>query len=69
MEATPDIKAIRTSLGWTQGRMAEYLGLDRSTVSRLENGAEISGPVLRLLALLSEPQEPRPLRADERLEA
>ena len=32
--------------------MAEYLGLDRSSVSRIENGAEISGPVAKLLDLL-----------------
>lgn len=48
-----DVKALRTSRGWTQDQMATYLGLDRSSVSRIENGAEISGPVRRLLDLLA----------------
>lgn len=47
-----DVKALRAAKGWTQDQMAEYLGLDRSSVSRIENGSEISGPVRRLLELL-----------------
>lgn len=38
--------------------MADYLGLDRSSVSRIENGAEISGPVGRLLDLLAAESAP-----------
>lgn len=49
-----DVRALRTARGWTQDQMADYLGVDRSTVSRLENGAEQSGPVRRLLALLNQ---------------
>ena len=30
---------LRTRLGWTQTRVAEYLGLTRSAVSLLEAGA------------------------------
>ncbi len=47
-----DILALRDSIGWTQDRMAAYLGCDRSTVSRMENGQEQSGPIKRLLATL-----------------
>lgn len=47
-----DVRALRATKGWTQDQMAEYLGIDRSSVSRIENGAEVSGPVLRLLVLL-----------------
>ena len=47
-----DVKAIRTQLKWSQGQMADYLGVDRSTVSRLENGQEASGPIRRLIELL-----------------
>ena len=51
-ETQIDVKALRNSRGWTQDQMAAYLGLDRSSVSRIENGSEISGPVRRLLDLL-----------------
>lgn len=34
--------------------MAEYLGLDRSSVSRMENGGEQSGPVRKLLGMLAD---------------
>lgn len=40
---------IRQALGWSQEKMAEYLGLDRSSVSHIENGRALSGPVLRLM--------------------
>jgi transcriptional regulator with XRE-family HTH domain len=52
MNASPDIRALRKRRGWTQEQLAEYLGLDRSSVSRIENGGEISGPVGRLLTIL-----------------
>ncbi|WP_245449607.1 hypothetical protein [Rhizobium leguminosarum] len=32
--------------------MAEYLGVDRSSISRMENGQPVSGPVERLLSML-----------------
>lgn len=52
MSENLDPKLLRCSRGWTQEQMADYLGLDRSSVSRIENGAEISGPVRRLLEML-----------------
>jgi DNA-binding XRE family transcriptional regulator len=44
------MRRIRSKLGWTQAEMAEYLGINRSNVSRIENGASASGPVRKLLA-------------------
>lgn len=52
MERMLDIKALRERLGWNQQQLAEYLGLDRSAVSRMENGQEPKGPTLRLLRQL-----------------
>lgn len=52
MTTDPDIKSIRERRGWTQAQMAEYLGLDRSSVSRMEAGRQVKGPVLRLLRVL-----------------
>ena len=50
-----DIKALRKRLGWSQFRLGEYLGVDRSTLSRLERGERPpSGPVQRLLERLIE---------------
>lgn len=54
MSAPVDVKALRDSLGWTQEKLAEHLGLDRSSVSRLENGQAVKGPTLRLLQALTE---------------
>jgi len=57
---------LRLAKGWSQLRLAEYLGVKQATVSRLENGQEESGPVSRLLDLLeaelaaSPPSEPVP---------
>ncbi|WP_172831053.1 helix-turn-helix domain-containing protein [Rhizobium leucaenae] len=47
-----DIRSLRDKLDWTQDQLAEYLGVDRSTVSRIENGRRIAGPVYRLLLAL-----------------
>lgn len=45
-----EIKKLRTDLGWPQWKLAEYLGVEQGTVSRLEGGQwEPSGPVCRLL--------------------
>ncbi|WP_368046090.1 helix-turn-helix domain-containing protein [Rhizobium sp. CBN3] len=52
MEDTLDIRSLREKLGWTQDRLADYLGVDRSSVSRMENGQSPSGPVERLLSVL-----------------
>jgi transcriptional regulator with XRE-family HTH domain len=46
---------LRLRLGWDQFRMAEHLGIDRATVSRLERGLNpISGPVSKLLDQLEQ---------------
>jgi transcriptional regulator with XRE-family HTH domain len=50
---TTEIERLRRDLGWTQSRMAEYLAVDQSMISRLENGDEPSGPVQKLLRILS----------------
>ncbi|WP_350223804.1 helix-turn-helix transcriptional regulator [Rhizobium sp. CNPSo 4039] len=47
-----DIRTLRVRLAWTQDQLADYLGVDRSSVSRMENGGPMNGPVSRLLALL-----------------
>ena len=52
MKIEIDIGELREQLGWTQEKLAEFLGVDRSTVSRMENGKSISGPVIRLLIQL-----------------
>jgi DNA-binding XRE family transcriptional regulator len=44
-----DPKAIRERQGWSQPEMARRLGCDQSTVSRIERGAPISGPIRLLL--------------------
>lgn len=54
MANDPDIKIIRKDLGWDQGRMARYLGVDRSSVSHFENGRPVRGPVRRLLEALKD---------------
>lgn len=55
-----DIRALRERIGWTQEQLAEFLGLDRSTVSRIENGQPVSGPVRRLLDSLAAKHAPSP---------
>lgn len=57
---TPDaIKIFRESRGWSQQKLAEELGVDQATVSRMERGAEPRGPVKRLLdRIMSEPIAP-----------
>jgi transcriptional regulator with XRE-family HTH domain len=56
---TPEtIRLLRERRGWNQQQLAERLGIDQTTVSRLENGVEPSGPVRLLLQrLLEEPSE------------
>jgi transcriptional regulator with XRE-family HTH domain len=48
-----DLKALRERCGWSQEQMADFLGLDRSSVSRMENGQKPKGPTLRLLQKLA----------------
>lgn len=49
MKTTFDIQELRRRLEWKQERLARYLGVDRSTISRMENGQRLRGPALRLL--------------------
>lgn len=46
------VKALREARRWSQQQLADELGVDQATVSRIENGAEPSKPVRRLLAIL-----------------
>lgn len=47
------LKKIREKRGWQQWKLAEALGVEQATVSRLENDEwEPSGPVRRLIELL-----------------
>lgn len=52
-----DPKKVRDDQGWTQAQMADYLGCDQATVSRIERGGPISGPIDRLLRQLVEQRE------------
>lgn len=49
METRIDVKALRTSLGWTQAQLGAELGVDQSTVSNWEAGGTPRGPALKLL--------------------
>jgi transcriptional regulator with XRE-family HTH domain len=52
---TPEsIRAFRERREWSQQRLAKQLGVDQATVSRIEHGADPSGPVRRLLEKLME---------------
>lgn len=49
---TIDLKSLRTRLGMSQQALADYLGVNQATVSRLEQGQRPSGPVLKLIEQL-----------------
>ncbi len=52
------IKKLRESRNWSQQQLAEMLGVDQATVSRIERGSEPRGPVKRLLErIMAEPAE------------
>lgn len=53
MDEPFDIKELRERVNWSQDRLAEFLGVDRSSVSHMENGRAPRGPVKRLLAMLA----------------
>lgn len=54
MDQAFNVKTLRERIGWTQEQLAQYLGgVDRSMISRLENGQPMSGPVARLIAMLA----------------
>jgi len=50
---------IRKSRNWSQKKLAEYIGVNQSTVSRWENGIPLRGPALKILQSLLE-DIPRP---------
>lgn len=52
METHIDVRALRESINWKQDRLARFLGVDRSSVSHMENGRRPRGPVRRLLESL-----------------
>jgi transcriptional regulator with XRE-family HTH domain len=54
MDTPIDIRALRDRLQWTQDDLAKFLGLDRSSISRMENGQKPKGPVVKLLRELAE---------------
>lgn len=49
MSTADDIKSFRKARGWSQSDLAAKLGVDQATVSRIERGAAMAGPVARLL--------------------
>ncbi|HWS90037.1 MAG TPA: helix-turn-helix domain-containing protein [Pyrinomonadaceae bacterium] len=54
----PQIKELRKSLGYTQARLAEEVGLTPNTIARYERDElKPSPPVLKLLRLLELSQE------------
>lgn len=53
MDIQIDIRDLRSRLKWKRSDLANYLGLDLSTVSRLENGQTPNGSTNRLLQLLN----------------
>ena len=52
MSTEIDVKLLREDMGLTQAQFAELLGLDRSSISRMETGQEPKGPTLILLQRL-----------------
>jgi transcriptional regulator with XRE-family HTH domain len=49
MQTDIDIKALRKRMGWKQHHLARELGLDRSSVSRMERGQPPKGSTRKLL--------------------
>ncbi len=52
-----DVAALRKAKDWSTYDLARYLGCNQSTAWRMENGGNISGPVLKLLQKLREEVE------------
>jgi len=47
------VRSLRTGRGWTQMDLAEWLGVHRVTVAKLERGGAVDVPLaLRAIALL-----------------
>ncbi|MFZ4689989.1 MAG: helix-turn-helix transcriptional regulator [Polymorphobacter sp.] len=45
---TCHLKAARTARGWTQGELAERVGVSRKTINTVENGVFVPSTVLAL---------------------
>lgn len=43
---------LRSARGWSQGKLADELGVDQATVSRMERGGFISRTVSKMLERL-----------------
>ena len=54
MNTEIDMKVLRKRINWKQERMARYLGVDTSTISRMERAEKLKGPATRLLQALAE---------------
>ena len=73
MTADPaEMRAFRKRHNWRQDRMARYLGVDSSSVSRMERAQRLKGPTAKLLqdllnAEAADLSDPRPglSRVDE----
>ena len=48
------IKSLRAKLGLSQQELAEKLGVNQATVSRIEAGKTPSRPVARLLEIIAD---------------
>lgn len=51
-----EIITLRQTNGWSQADLARRLGIDQATVSRMERGAKVSGPISRLLRNMIGPE-------------
>lgn len=56
---TNSIRTAREAMGWTQGQLAERIGVSRKTVNTVENGIFIPSTViaLKMARALGEPVE------------
>lgn len=54
-----DLRAAREAKGWTQGQLAEAIGVSRKTINTVENGVFIPSTViaLKLAAVFGQPVE------------
>lgn len=54
-----ELRAAREAKGWTQGQLAEAIGVSRKTINTVENGVFIPSTViaLKLAAALGQPVE------------
>lgn len=64
---TPDsVKGLRETNNWSQSELARYCRCNQSTIARIENGGQVTGPISVVLeSLLSKSigarfQQPEP---------